>query len=658
MNALNEVGEHKNDLKAFKQYLESEYTNPNSTSGLRDAVSGVQYTYNMNIAIYTKTEDGKILESNAQKLITAILMEHPELIPQGMKVNAEQSSGMMSMMSQSGMMPSTWQEMLPGRNGELINPLITEQYELLEGGRWPSAYNEVVLVVDRNNEIDDMTLYALGLIPEEEIQSLIQKVLNKEKLPDANRNWPYSDIYEREFRTILSADCYKDEDGDGIYQDVRLAEAGIGEAALGTLYDNGISLKVTGIIRPKEETMQGMLTGSIAYTSRLTEHVVEESKKSPALQAQLASPHTDIFTGLPFAINDKEITDEVKKQREAAFREYVSKLDVNGKKQAFLKILSVPTQEEIDAAVAEQMQATDSAQREAIVVQGLAEMSGMKQDEIASYVGKMSEDELNGYFAQMIAGQVAAEKFAGIQAAYAETPSEVLAQQLDGAMQTYDTETCAALYSAVLTFSEATLEENLSKLGYVDLDEPATINLYASSFEDKDKIEAAIQQYNDSVEEISRIGYTDYVGLMMSSVTTIINAITYVLIAFVSVSLIVSSIMIGVITLISVQERTKEIGILRAIGASKHNVASMFNAETVIIGFASGALGVIVTWLLCLPINYILNTLTGIPNLDAVLPIEVAAVLVAISVFLTLFAGIIPSRSAARKDPVVALRTE
>ena len=225
-------------------------------------------------------------------------------------------------------------------------------------------------------------------------------------------------------------------------------------------------------------------------------------------------------------------------------------------------------------------------------------------------------------------------------------------------MTQYDTETCASLYSAVLEFSDATLEENLEALGYVDLDDPATINLYASTFENKDVIETAIEEYNRRVGEMSQISYTDYVGLMMSSVTTIINAITYVLIAFVSVSLIVSSIMIGVITLISVQERTKEIGILRAIGASKRNVSSMFNAETVMIGFASGALGVMVTWLLCIPINFILNTLTGIPNLDAVLPWPVALALVAISVLLTLIAGIIPSRSAARKDPVVALRTE
>lgn len=207
-------------------------------------------------------------------------------------------------------------------------------------------------------------------------------------------------------------------------------------------------------------------------------------------------------------------------------------------------------------------------------------------------------------------------------------------------------------------FPESSYEDNLLALGYVDLDDPASINIYASSFENKEIIEQAIADYNATVSELEQIEYTDYVGLMMSSVTSIINAVTYVLIAFVAVSLIVSSIMIGVITLISVQERTKEIGILRAIGASKRNVSSMFNAETVIIGFTSGALGVLITYLLCIPINIILHHLTGISTLSAFLPVPVAVILVLISVALTLFSGIIPSRSAAKKDPVVALRTE
>ena len=236
--------------------------------------------------------------------------------------------------------------------------------------------------------------------------------------------------------------------------------------------------------------------------------------------------------------------------------------------------------------------------------------------------------------------------------------NEQLAGMLDLAMSTYALEQFATYYDKLLEFSESTYENNLKLLGCLDLTSPYTINIYASSFENKDVIVEAIDSYNNTVEEIAKIKYTDYMGIMMSSISTIIDAITYVLIAFVAISLVVSSIMIGVITLISVQERTKEIGILRSIGASKKDVSSMFNAETIIIGLTSGLLGVLVTYLLCIPINLILQLLTGIATLRAVLPVGAAVILVVISMLLTLFAGIIPSRSAAKKDPVIALRTE
>jgi len=237
-------------------------------------------------------------------------------------------------------------------------------------------------------------------------------------------------------------------------------------------------------------------------------------------------------------------------------------------------------------------------------------------------------------------------------------PPEQLAFAFDSAVVTADDAQLAVWHDATMEFSDASYDGNLRKMGYVWLDDPSTVNLYASSFENKDIVEEAIARYNDGVDELQKISYTDYVGLMMSSVTTIINAITYVLIAFVAISLVVSSIMIGVITLISVQERTKEIGILRAIGASKKNVSSMFNAETVIIGFVSGLIGVVFTWLACFPINAIIAHLTGIENLEAYLPLPTAVVLVLISMLLTVFAGVIPSRSAAKKDPVVALRSD
>jgi putative ABC transport system permease protein len=237
-------------------------------------------------------------------------------------------------------------------------------------------------------------------------------------------------------------------------------------------------------------------------------------------------------------------------------------------------------------------------------------------------------------------------------------PPQQLLMGFEAALQTYTQEQKASYYDQVLEFSKSTYEDNLLKLACLDLESPASVNLYAVSFESKDVIEQIITEHNEGVDELHKIQYTDYIGLMMSSITTIINAITYVLIAFVAVSLIVSSIMIGVITLISVQERTKEIGILRAVGASKKDVSRVFNAETLIVGLCAGLVGIGVSLLLTIPINAILLHFTGLTGLKATLPWEGAVILIAISALLTILAGLIPSRVAARKDPVEALRTE
>ena len=206
----------------------------------------------------------------------------------------------------------------------------------------------------------------------------------------------------------------------------------------------------------------------------------------------------------------------------------------------------------------------------------------------------------------------------------------------------------------------ATYEGNLEKLGVADLDEPASISIYPMDFEAKERVDELIDEYNDQIAadgEGQEIQYTDIVGTMMSSVTDIVNAITYILIAFVAISLVVSSIMIGIITYISVLERTKEIGILRSIGASKRDVSRIFTAETFIIGLVSGVLGIVVTVLLDIPVNVIIEQVAGVKDLAAV-PVGAGAALVLISVLLSLIAGFAPSRVAAKKDPVTALRTE
>ncbi len=649
VNALNSVDAHENDLKSFKAWLEAQRADPESESGLHDALSGVQYTYDMDLLVYTKAKDGTILHSDTEKLMQTLLGRY---FGEGFVEGGETMSNSMISMMPSTMMPGStlWQEMLSGNDGKLISPLLEKQYDVVYGS-WPNAYNEIVLVLDENNEINDMALYALGLLSEDEINEIVDAAINKVTLPDTNRKWKYQEICAMEFRTILGADCYTKDEKTGLYTDLRDTAAG-----LKYLYDNGTVLKVTGIVRPQEDALSGMLTGSIAYTKELTEYVVRETADSPGLKAQLADDATDIFTGLPFKELSGVLSDE---EKETEFRAYINGLDNKGKAAAYIKIMSIPPQAQVDATVKQSLSTMDRAAREQSIIGALSAQTGMSSDELKDYITEMSDEDLEELFTQAIVERFTAQYAAGVQQQFAGMSDAQLAAMLKAAMPKYTKEQCAQYYEKVLVFSDASYEQNLRTLSYVDLDDPAGINLYAAAFEDKDVIEEAIALYNKGIDdELSRITYTDYVGLMMSSVTTIINAITYVLIAFVAVSLVVSSIMIGVITLISVQERTKEIGILRAIGASKRNVSSMFNAETMIIGFASGLLGVLVTYLLCIPINMILHALTGIANLSAVLPVGVGILLVVISVLLTLVAGIIPSRSAARKDPVVALRTE
>lgn len=653
INSLNSMETKENDLKAFKEYIETERADENSTTGLKEALNGVQYTYDMDMLVYAKNTDGTIIKSDTRALLQDILLQNFGMDMTGM-LNIGESTGIMSGMEAMSSLTTgssivLWQEMLPGDNGKLVSPVLENQYDVVYGS-WPTQYDEVVLVVDENNELDDMTLYALGLKSEEEIDKVVDAALNKTELEIKENKWSYEEICNMEFRTILNSDCYKLDESTGLYTDLRDTDAG-----LRYLYDNGISLKVTGIIRPNEDTVSGMISGSIGYTSRLTEYVIEHSKNSSAVNAQLNDPSTDIFTGLPFKENTGNMTDA---QKETEFKNYISALDEKGKANAYTKIMSIPSEEQINATVEQTLGSMTRTDMEAKMIAALTEQMDMNEADIGEYISAMSDEEMKELFEKMIAEQFKTQYATQVQQQMSGMTSAQLSGALDMAMKSYTTQQCADYYDNVLEFSESDYDSNLRQLGYVNLDSPATINLYASSFENKDIIENAIASYNDTVDDLEEIQYTDYVGIMMSSVTAIINAITYVLIAFVAVSLIVSSIMIGVITLISVQERTKEIGILRAIGASKKNVSTMFNAETVIIGFTSGLLGVLITYLLCIPINLILHHLTGIGNLSAYLPIPVAIVLILISVILTLFAGIIPSKSAAKKDPVVALRSE
>ena len=652
INALNSMDMQENDLRAFRAYIEEQLAKKDD-SALYPAISGVQYSYDLPLMVYTKNVDGTIIASDTTELMTGMIGEYMGMDMSAM-LNPNQGSGVMgSMMSSSISMQQSsmrlWQEMLPGKDGAPVSEVLQKQYDLVYGS-WPNSYDEIVLVLDENNELDDMTLYAMGLLSEEEIDKIMSAAVDGTTLESTERKWSYEEICALQYKVILNSSCYTYEESTGLYLDLRETDAGIRY-----LYDNGLNLKVTGIIRPSEEATASMLTGSIGYTSALTEYVITESQKSPVIQAQRDNPTVDVITGLPFSENTGNLSVA---EKAADFRDYLAGMKESEKATTYLRIKCIPSAQFLEQSVSQTMAGMTRENMESTLIEALSQQMGMDSATLTKYVSSMTDEELSEIFQEMIVQQVKAQYAQQVMQQMAGMQPAQLAGALDLELSSYTDDQCAAYYDEIMEFSDSSLEENLLTLGYVDLEEPSSINLFASSFANKDVIEEVIAQYNEGKEELEKIKYTDYIGIMLSSITTILNAITYVLIAFVSISLVVSSIMIGVITLISVQERTKEIGILRAIGASKKNVSSMFTAETVIIGFTSGLLGVGVTWLLCIPINAIINYLTGIPNLDAILPIPVAMILVVISMLLTLISGTIPSRSAAKKDPVIALRTE
>ena len=637
----------KNNLKDFKVHLD----NGSEISKLATIVYGYDFDFN----IYTKDKNGVILKSDVMEM----MMQAASAMFGG-DYHSFLNTSMGSMYDSF----DVWEELLPGDNGELIGEAVKEQYDLFYG-TWPQSHNEVILFVDSNNEISDLMLYALGLISSEEMEEAMDAMSKGESMKVTQQSWTYEEICSTEFKLVLPAAQYQ-KDGSGKYVDMSKTAAG-----MDFLYNSiGMDLKVVGIARPNEEATSSMVSGAIGYTSALTTYAIEETAKMPIVQEQLAQPTVDVLTGLPFATGEeKEPTAE---EKQTAITEHLSTLSATEKAAIYVALMSQPADAYVDMMVQQQMsQLTREIIEKMIVDQYAAEM-GVDADTIMGYISQMSDEELFAKVEETMRQQIIQAYADGVKQQLATLSQDQLSGALDlllsgnetmiGAMgmQPLTQEQYIFLYDSFMpaSVSKSTFEENLDLLAYVDLEDPDTINIYATSFADKDRIAELIAEYNSGVKEEDQIEYTDYVALLMSSITAIISGISYLLIAFVSISLVVSSIMIGVITLISVQERTKEIGILRAIGASKKNVSSMFNAETLIIGFCSGLVGIGVSLLLIIPINAILLHFTGLEGLKAQLPVVGAVVLIIISALLTLIAGIIPSRSAAKKDPVVALRTE
>ncbi len=646
-----------NNLQAFKEYLES------GGGGIKDMAS-IHYSYDFDFDIYTQDENGDIVKCDVMALMQDAMAA---------MYGGDYSSYFNSMGSMYSAM-DVWEELLPGEDGELISPQVKGDYELLYGD-WPQDYNEVILFVDGNNEISDLMLYALGLMPHDDMEEAMVSMSKGETVELGEMSWSYEELCKLGFKLILPAEYYQHDEVLGTYTDMSKTEAG-----MDFLYNSGeigVPLKVAGIARPLGGG-NGMLSGGIGYTSVLTRFAIETTGETDILNRQLGDPETDVISGLPFPKEtDVEPTDEEKAE---AITEYLSELSVQEKAAAYVDVMGQPSQEYVDGVVEQQMAGLTREAIEEMIVEQYAGEMGVDGETVRGYIADMSDEELFDRVEEAIAQSVREQYAAGVEQQLAAMSQDTLAGMLDHAMDReaefaqpgmaglsmgvptpLTDEQFVYLYDNYMppTRSSSTYEDNLDLLGYVRLDSPSAISIYATTFVQKDEIADLIQAYNDGVaDEDDKITYTDYVALLMSSITGIISGISYLLIAFVSISLVVSSIMIGIITNISVMERTKEIGILRAVGASKRDVSRVFNAETLIVGLAAGVLGILVSVAATFPINAIIHDLTGLNDLSAVLPAQAGAILVAISVVLTVIAGLVPSRGAAKKDPVEALRSE
>ena len=638
MNAMTSTEIQENNVTKLKTFLDEQMS---TDSKLSRNATNIQYTYNLPMNLYTKDADGKIVKSDVMSLMSKM---RAGVIGDDAEQSVNQS--MNDMFSSSGMSSTqsqfvVWQEMLPGDDG-LISPVLQGQYDVLYGS-WPQSYDEVVLIVDENNEVSDMVLYALGLKSSSEMLSAMTGYMSGQQTDTEKlESWSYADVCKKTFSLILPADFWQKDPQTGEYKDISSDELG-----LKTLYSNGIQLKIVGVVRQSADAVSGMMNGAIGYTNALTKYVVEQTAQKELVKQQLADPQHDIFTGLPFKASDKALsTDEIKK----AVQDYCAGIDQAKKAELYIAYMSLAPDSYVSSMIEEKLGGVSREDIEKQVVESYPEYAEM--------LSAMDDETLMSYMREMLTEQVKKAYAEEVKKQMSQLSTASLAEAFDSCYLT--DEGYELIYSELMpdTFSSSSYEKNLRTLGYVDLDSPSGVNIYVSTFAAKDAVAEVIDEYNSTVDAEDQISYTDYVALIMSSVTTIINVISYVLIAFVAISLVVSSIMIGIITYISVLERTKEIGILRAIGASKKDISSVFNAETVIVGFAAGLIGILVTILLCLPINALVHSLTGIYSINAVLPPAAAVTLVIISMLLTVVAGLIPSRVAANKDPVVALRTE
>ena len=560
-----------NNLKSFRQYIED------NRAKFDALCNDIQYKYETPLNIYRADTSDGVIQVNPNTIITQLMDQ------MGGSTTTSITNSMSNMFTSS--VADTWMQLI----GD--NDLLAKQYEVIYG-RLPQAYNEVVLIVDKNNEVNEMIMYALGLKNQDEFMtSMMSMIASGEELKNVDiTKYSYQDILDMKFKLLLNYQFFAQDEETGLWSSHKDNAMYVKQL----IETQGVDINIVGILRPDPYNVMSIGTGSIGFTDALMDYALNATMNSAPVQAQLADLKTDIITGNEFSdltVNDFSLADV-----DLSIIDF-SLLNL----QPFMSML-----EDID----------------------LSQIDILNFD-ITDFI---DFSDMSALQKRIVEGYLNDEQVLAIKQAYVDTLNK-----------------------------QCSLDNTYALLGYSVEDSPTSIYIYPKSFENKDKINELVTYYNEEMERLGHLGYTvtvtDYIGMLMSSITNILRIVTYVLVAFVAISLVVSSIMIGIITYISVLERTKEIGILRAIGASKKDISSVFNAETVTIGLGAGIFGILATLVLEIPINLALQYFTK-TGAAASLPFVAALLLIFISVFLTFIAGLIPASLAAKKDPVIALRTE
>ena len=611
---LNSV--RSNNLSLFKEYLDD----TNSEIHQYIGENGIVYTYDVNFDVFVRDSNDDLVNTDSEA------SEGPTS-SFGPPNQADFLGG-----STSG--AENFSELMEGTSDDVVSQVITDSYDLVYGS-WPSAGDEVVLILNSDGTLTTNNLYQLGYITADEYDELTDLLANNEELPEMT--WTFEELASQIFYLLPASDRYiENEDGTFTYLE---------ESALDfeNYLADGIELKISGIIKPIEDATNASITTPVAYTSALTDYLITHVNEGDVVLAQAEDPEINVLTGLPFAAADDAEKVEVATQ-------YVSELGVSEKASLYMMIMSNAQAEEETEETTQETESTteETTQETETTTEGTSEEipSGELPDgelpDGGMPDGGMPDGGMPDGGMPMQPGAMDESALAGLMDQWLE--------------ETPDEDVLISLYDSFV--EGESYEENMAAFGQVSYDSPATISIYTDSFEGKDGLSLSIENYNNSVDEVNQITYVDLVELLTSTMTQIITVITYVLIAFVAISLVVSAIMIGIITYISVLERTKEIGILRALGASKKNISQLFNAETFIIGLISGLLGIGIAQLLTIPMNSLIQILLGTSTVSAALPGTSAVFLVILSVIITVLGGLIPANKAAKQDPVIALRAE